>query len=183
MKKWLMGIFLSTLLLTGCQKADAAVESPGQSTAEEKMVQEEGTRGDLQDLEEILEQIDTGSLAEESDGMKVEVKNAGHSIVFELNDSQAARDLYEQLPLKLENQDFSNNEKTFYPDKKLDVTGAPYTDGSAGTLAYYEPWGDVVLFYGIYTPNDQLYALGKVVSGEEFISEISGEIEVSVIEP
>ena len=47
------------------------------------------------------------------------------------------------------------------------------------TISYYEPWGDVVLFYGDCNPNDQLYELGKVVSGAEWIAEISGSITVS----
>lgn len=78
--------------------------------------------------------------------MRIRVEADGKEIIFELNDSQAAEDLYNQLPMTLENEDFSDNEKTFYPPQKLDVSDAPFTDGSIGTLAYYEPWGDVVLF-------------------------------------
>ncbi|MBS6397596.1 MAG: flavodoxin [Clostridiales bacterium] len=37
----------------------------------------------------------------------------------------------------------------------------------------------MVLFYGSYQPNDALYALGKAVSGQEQISEISGEMMIS----
>ena len=82
----------------------------------------------------------------------------------------------------MENEDFSNNEKTFYPPRKLNVNGAPHTDGSVGTLAYYEPWGDVVLLYGSYNPNGSLYELGKVTEGREFISEISGEMVTTAME-
>lgn len=118
---------------------------------------------------------------EESENRKILIEANGNKIVFHLNDSQAATDLYQQLPLTTENKDFSNNEKTFYPPEKLDVTGAPHTDGSVGTLAYYEPWGDVVIFYGTYHPNDALYELGKVSSGSEYIEEISEEMTISVI--
>lgn len=111
--------------------------------------------------------------------MRIRIEANGNEIIFELNDSQAAKELYNQLPLTVENEDFSNNEKTFYPPQKLDISDAPFTDGSTGTLAYYEPWGDVVLFYGSYEPNDALYSLGTAVSGREFISEISGEMVIS----
>lgn len=114
--------------------------------------------------------------------MKIQVMANGNSIIFELNDSEAAKSLYAQLPLTVENEDFSNNEKTFYPPQRLNVSGAPHTDGSVGTLAYYEPWGDVVLFYGSYNPNNALYALGKVIEGSEFISSISGEMTITAAE-
>ena len=118
----------------------------------------------------------------DSSARMIQIKANGNVITFALNDSTAARELYEQLPMTVENEDFSNNEKTFYPPEKLDVTNAPSTDGSVGTLAYYEPWGDVVLFYGSYNPNGSLYELGKVVSGGEMIGEISGEMEISGLE-
>lgn len=60
-------------------------------------------------------------------------------------------------------------------------TDAPLAEsGEAGTLAYYAPWGDVVMFYGPFSPNGALYELGWVVDGEERISELSGTIEVAL---
>lgn len=99
-------------------------------------------------------------------------------IVYALNDSQAAKELYEQLPLTVEVENFSTNEKIFYPPKALDITGAPPADGSQG-LCYYAPWGDVVMFYDHFGQGGGLYALGEVVSGEEDIERLSGTIEVT----
>ena len=102
-------------------------------------------------------------------------------VTYELNDSPAADALLGQLPLTLEVDDFSDNEKIFYPPEELDVTDAPLAEsGEAGTLAYYAPWGDVVMFYGPFSPNGALYELGWVVDGEERISELSGTIEVAL---
>ena len=42
--------------------------------------------------------------------------------VYELNNSQAAAELYDQLPLTLEVEDYSTNEKIFYPPEALDTT-------------------------------------------------------------
>ena len=114
--------------------------------------------------------------------MKIRVKAGETAIDYVLNDSQAARDLYEQLPLTLEVENFSTNEKVFYPPEELDVRDAPMADAGLGTLAYYAPWGDVVMFYDAFGRGSGLYELGEAASGEEKIETLSGTIEVSAIE-
>ena len=52
----------------------------------------------------------------------------------------------------------------------------------AGTLAYYAPWGDVVMFYDAYDANGSLYQLGQAVSGAEEISGLSGSITIQPME-
>ena len=100
-------------------------------------------------------------------------------VTYELNDSPASDALLAQLPLALEVEDFSDNEKVFYPPEELDVTDAPLAEtGAAGTLAYYAPWGDVVMFYGSFSPNGALYELGRAVDGVDAIARLSGEIEI-----
>lgn len=113
--------------------------------------------------------------------MRISVKSEQYEIIYELNDSTAAEQLYEQLPLTTEVEPFSNNEMTFYPEE-LDITDAPLSDGEPGSLSYYEPWGDVVMFYAPCTPNNSLYELGKAVSGAEYIESLSGIITVSAAE-
>lgn len=99
----------------------------------------------------------------------------GGTILFELNDSSASGDLYAQLPLTVQIEDFSTNEKIFYPEE-LDISDTPQAGMAVGTLAYYAPWGDVVMFYGEYSENPSLYELGHVVSGEELIPDLSGSV-------
>lgn len=106
----------------------------------------------------------------------------GAEAVYELNDSPAADTLYAQLPLTLSVEDFSTNEKTFYPPQQLDTADTPLASGGAGTLAYYSPWGDVVLFYDEYSGNSSLYELGRAVSGGELVGGFSGEITVEAVE-
>lgn len=110
--------------------------------------------------------------------MVIRVTSQEHTATFQLNESQAARNLYEQLPLNIEVEDYSTNEKIFYPPEELDISDAPMADGTTGTLAYYAPWGDVVMFYDDFGGAEGLYELGEVVSGAEYISEISGSIQV-----
>ena len=111
--------------------------------------------------------------------IKISVKANGNTTVFELNNSPAARDLYAQLPLSITVENYSDNEKIFYPPKKLNITDTPLADGGrAGTLAYYAPWGDVAMFYRGFSSAPGLYELGHVTSGSENISEMTGTIQI-----
>ena len=103
-------------------------------------------------------------------------------VVYELNDSPAAQSLLSQLPLTVAVEDFSTNEKVFYPPQELDTSDTPLAEGGAGTLAYYAPWGDVVLFYDSFSANGSLYELGEAVSGAEDISQMTGTITVETME-
>lgn len=103
-------------------------------------------------------------------------------VVYELNDSPAAQSLLSQLPLTVEVENFSTNEKVFYPPQELDTSDTPLAEGGAGTLAYYAPWGDVVLFYDSFSANSSLFELGEAVSGAEDISQMTGTITVETVE-
>lgn len=113
--------------------------------------------------------------------MTLVVKNGGTEIRFALNDSSAARALLAQLPLTLEVRPFSSNEQTFYPPEGLDVSGAPaITSARAGTLAYYAPWEDVVMFYEDFSGGSGgLYELGSAIEGVEEIRGLKGTITIS----
>ena len=114
--------------------------------------------------------------------MKITVKSGDTAIVFQLNDSPAAKSLIAQLPLTLDVQPFSSNEQTFYPPQALDTTGTPdITSAAAGTLAYYAPWKDVVMFYGGFSGGSRgvLFELGKVIEGGDAIRGLSGTITIT----
>ena len=110
--------------------------------------------------------------------MQIIIQVSSNRIVFELNNSQAAKELYEQLPLTISVENYGNNEKIFYPPKKLHTTDAPLANAQFGTLAYYAPWGDVVMFYDTFGSASGLYELGNVVLGGEHIKKISGTMQV-----
>ncbi|SHG47534.1 MULTISPECIES: cyclophilin-like fold protein [Eubacteriales] len=111
---------------------------------------------------------------------RIAVRADGREIVYELGQSAAAQGLCDQLPLTVEVEDFSTNEKIFYPPQELEVADAPLAEGGRGVLAYYAPWGDVVLFYGPFDGSGQLYELGRAVSGEGDIEALSGSVTISV---
>lgn len=114
--------------------------------------------------------------------MKMNVLTNGNKTVFELNDSQAAKELYNQLPLNIAVEDYSNDEKIFYPPQKLNTSNTPKANARIGTLAYYAPWGDVVMFYGNFGSASGLYELGKAVSGSEHIKHMTGTIQIEKME-
>lgn len=119
---------------------------------------------------------------EESSMTQIAVSWDGGQAVYELNHSPAAQSLLAQLPLTTQVEDYSTNEKIFYPEEGLDTSDTPLARAGAGTLAYYEPWGDVVFFYGDYSENPGLFELGQVVSGGDLISQMSGTITIETME-
>ncbi len=128
----------------------------------------------------IFAAVLTSCMAAGEDEMErmIYVKGNNGTVVFELNGSKASDDLWDQLPLEAEVSNFSNNEKIFYPEKGLDTSDAPLAEGGEGTLAYYRPWGNVVMFYGSFSPNASLYCLGRAVEGAELISSLSGAVTI-----
>ena len=111
--------------------------------------------------------------------MKIQVQAGEHVIVYALNNSRAAKELYAQLPLRTTVENFSTNEKVFYPPQKLSIAGAPFVYSQKGTLAYYAPWGDVVMFYD---KGSGLYELGRAISSIDEIEKLAGAITVTAVD-
>jgi len=173
MKKQIVPTLLACFLITmvGCTKESAPSKPPITPDAAEDSPTHKATEPSALTVPSPTE--------DKASAMVIQVGAGENAVTFRLNDSVAAKHLYEQLPLSLKVEDYSNNEKIFYPPKPLDVSGAPKAASGAGTLAYYAPWADVVMFYGRYSPSDSLYELGQVVSGSEHIRNLSGTAEVS----
>lgn len=111
--------------------------------------------------------------------MKIQIENNETTIIYELNESDGAKQLYDQLPLKVEVENFSTNEKIFYPPKKLDTKNTPMANAKAGTLAYYAPWGNVVMFYDDFGKGQGLYELGDIVTGKNDIQNLKGSLMIT----
>ena len=168
MRKFFILLVSSVLMfsMTSCKTSDSSTKS---SSETETSFQTENSGTDAE----------TENTSDSKSAGRISIEYNGNTIIFELNNSQAAQDLYDQLPLSVESEDYSDNEKIFYPSEDLNVSDAPEAEGGAGVLAYYEPWGDVVMFYDDFDSNSSLYELGRVVSGSEWIEDISGTIEIS----
>lgn len=111
--------------------------------------------------------------------MKIEVKSNSKTIVFELNESDASKELLSQLPLTIKVEDYASNEKIFYPPNKLSTSNTPLANAKKGTLAYYAPWGNVVMFYKDFGSASGLFELGFSTSGTREIENLSNSIEIT----
>lgn len=154
-QKNLLGLFICVLsmalLLTGCEN-EQQVQEPSSSSSENQSIS--------------------------APLMLIRMTSDAQSVIFQLNNSRAAQSLYEQLPLVVETEDYAGSEKIFYPPEKLDVFNAPLAEGPGGTLAYYEPWGNVAIFYGECGEAVGLYELGWAISGAEKIENLNGEMRI-----
>ena len=191
MKKFLYSIFVGMMILTlsACGTGDAgqSVESTPETlsdtgTSSAVLEQSESSESlEVSSVDEVSSDID---IAEEPENTfrQISVQFGENTVVYELNDGTAADSLYEQLPLTIEVEDYSTNEKIFYPPQPLDTDNSPLAQSGAGTLAYYEPWGDIVFFYGDYNENPSLFELGQAVSGGDLVSGMSGTITIDIID-
>ena len=171
MKK-IVGLFVSCVLLAGL----TACQRSGGETAVSGQPETEASSGP------VSSQLPDGTAGTGNTGRRISVHFGENTVVYELNDSAAASSLYGQLPLTIAVEDYSTNEKIFYPPNELDTDGSPLAEGGAGTLAYYAPWGDVVMFYGDYSANPSLFELGQAVSGGELVGRMSGTVTIEKVE-
>ena len=120
-----------------------------------------------------------GTVQELETDMQITVIAQQATLVYDLNESTAAKELYAQLPMDIEVENYGGIENIFYPPRKLETADTPLARNvQAGTLAYYAPWGDVVMFYDSFRPAPGLYELGQIVSGREDIEVLSGTIRI-----
>lgn len=107
--------------------------------------------------------------------MQVKITSQGQTALFQLYDTVAAEEFYDQLPLKLDLSNFRDAQWMFYPPRKLNVTAREaYHDGKKGELSYYEPWGDAFMLYKDFYAGDEMHRLGVGLSGVDKIAEMSG---------
>lgn len=116
--------------------------------------------------------------AQTAETKKILVSDGTNEVVFLLNECSAAESLYAQLPLTVEVKNYSTNEKIFYPPAELDISNVSEGDGPFGTLAYFSPWGNVVMYYSECGSYPGLYLMGVAVDGAEQIEKLNGTISV-----
>ena len=132
--------------------------------------------------EKALENEENKDRESEAGLMRISVSDGNNTIIYELNDSTAASNLYRQLPLTTEVENFSSNEKIFYPSSDLNTDDTELaTKGGRGVLAYYAPWADVVMFYDTFSSANGLYELGRAIEGSNQIENLSGKITIEKI--
>ncbi|MBR2561828.1 MAG: hypothetical protein IKE31_06745 [Eubacterium sp.] len=135
-----------------------------------------GTDGAAEMTEEMEEPA-----AAAAEAVRIRIMSNAGEIVFDLNDSPAAKALEAQLPLSVDTEPYSDNEIVFQPEKPLDTENGIEGGGTEGYLGYFAPWNNVVMYYGDFEEYPGLYILGKAVSGAESIREVKGRITIEAV--
>ncbi len=94
---------------------------------------------------------------------KIEFVVGGKAYPGTLNDTGAAQALMERLPVDLKFEDFGSNERIAYFKQELSLAGkADHGAPKPGTIAVYEPWGNLCIFRVPFRASNDLYILGEV---------------------
>lgn len=99
---------------------------------------------------------------------RIRLAFATHVFTATLNTTPQAQDLATLLPLTLEIDDYSTNEKIAHLPRKLtEEAAAPFAHEAPGDLCYYAPWGNLALFHAGYRWSRGLIRLGRLDAGPE----------------
>lgn len=97
-------------------------------------------------------------------------------------DNPTSRSLVNMMPFTVELKDYAGIEKIFYPEQSLDKTGASKgAKPSVGDIMYYEPWGDVAIFYKDFGYTNGLIPLGHIEDMKGFIESLSSTSKINFI--
>lgn len=175
----LLTILLMGVMFAGCASAGTkTANNNGSVSAPQKT--EEASGAVKKEAAETKENREKGT-AMPATNMKIKVVANGKEIVFALNDTSVSRSFYAQLPLSVDVENYSNNEKIFQPSKKLDCSKAQEGACPVGSIAYFSPWNNVCMYYGDMSRYSGLYVMGKAVSGTEQIRNITGKVKIETI--
>ena len=108
----------------------------------------------------------------------------GQTIGATLLDNPTARDFLSLLPLTLTLDDYAGIEKVNYLARRLSTTGAPVGDDpNPGDIAYYAPWGNLVIYYKDAPYADGVIKLGRLDPGgvERFSARGSMKVTMTLL--
>lgn len=175
MRMKLFFMILMICMLTACSNK----EPPVSQQENDSQIQMESSDSNMGENAAIPSQDGNMTELKMSD-MVIRITSGDSSATFQLYDTEAAKGLYRQLPLKLELENFREAQWMFYPPEKLSVTDSEaYHDGKKGELSYYAPWGDVFMLYEDFYAGDEMHRLGVCLDGIDNIAEMSGSVQIS----
>ena len=87
-----------------------------------------------------------------------------------LNDSKAAQEFAALLRLSLTLEDYASTEKISDLPKRLSTEGAAPGFDPSGDIAYYEPWGNLAVFYKDFRYSSGLVSLGRLDTGVDLLA-------------
>lgn len=176
MKRWIVfSVALLFCILTACGNEKSQRKQPETESQKQTQLETSSMKTD-----ETNEPQNGNILELELSDMVIRITSGEQSATFQLYDTEAANELYNQLPLTLELENFRDAQWMFYPPQKLNVTDKEsYHDGKKGELSYYDPWGDVFMLYEDFYAGDEMHRLGICLDGIDNIAEMSGTVQIS----
>lgn len=118
----------------------------------------------------------------ENMGRRVVMQFAEGQAVLILNNSKAADNLYNMLPLQLSFKDFNHTEKITYPPRSVHEGLRPEGHKPVkGDLCLYAPWGNLCIFYRDYSISADLFYLGRFEEGMELLEKQEQDFTVELI--
>lgn len=100
----------------------------------------------------------------EENAMQITMTVGDEQITLQLEDGSATRDWVSRLPMTVDLDNFGNGaEKIFYPSPELDKSDVRRDNtATAGTIAIFEPWGNVAIFLKSNSSAYGLIQLGRI---------------------
>lgn len=119
----------------------------------------------------------------DSRGMNINIIVGDKTVRAVLDDNPTSRDFVAMLPMTVTFEDFAGREKISHLSKKLSTEGrtADY-QANVWDITYYVPWGNIAVFYEPYKPSQDLIKMGRIVSGQETMTQsqsFSARIELT----
>jgi hypothetical protein len=113
--------------------------------------------------------------------MKICIKIGDESLTATILNTETSRDFISLLPLNLRLTDYAGAEKISNLSRKLSTKHAPTGyDPTVGDIAYYAPWGNVVVFYKDAGYSRGLIQLGKLDRGIEKLASRKTDFDVVI---
>lgn len=93
-----------------------------------------------------------------------------HEVLIDLHNTPSAQRFASRLPLTARFEDFSGTEKISYLEPLLATEGSPTADEAPCDFCYYEPWGNLAVFYRGHGHDSRLYSLGTIRQGKALLA-------------
>src|SRR5438034_92473 len=86
------------------------------------------------------------------------------------NERKAAQEFAALLRLSLTLEDYASTENISDLPKRLSTEGAAPGFDPSGDIAYYEPWGNLAVFYKDFRYSSGLVSLGRLDTGVDLLA-------------
>lgn len=120
-------------------------------------------------------------VAKDMENSRIKLSFSDKEIIVLMLDNPSAKDFLELLPLEVNFEDYSRTEKISYLPRKLNTEKAPNgITPQIGDFTYFEPWGNLAIFYDTFSYSSNLILLGHIEEGLENLKLIENDELVKI---